>query len=82
MARLKTPKVVRARVEYLREGGQIITRLLVGESMVGRNERKPWYGVQIWNRPVIRYPSLADAEEAFEQMTAGQVELQVTKPRR
>lgn len=72
MARMKMPTVLRIRAEHLREGGVIHTRLLRGVSSYDGRE---WYGVRIWDRDVICFPSLADAEAAFDRMTVGQVEL-------
>jgi hypothetical protein len=68
--------VMRARAEHLREGGVIHTRLLRGVSSYSGRE---WYGVRVWDRDVICFPSLAEAETAFDRMTVGQVELRPTK---
>ena len=72
MARMKMPTVLRVRAEHLREGGVIHTRLLRGVSSYSGRE---WYGVRVWDRDVISFPSLAEAEAAFEKMTVGQIDM-------
>lgn len=76
MARMKMPTVLRVRAEHLREGGVIHTRLLRRVSSYSGRE---WYGVRVWDRDVICFPSMTEAEVAFERMTAGQVDVQSAK---
>lgn len=78
MARMKMPTVLRVRAEHLREGGVIHTRLLRGVSSYSGRE---WYAVRVWDREAIPFPSLSEAEAAFERMTVGQVEMQPAKRR-
>lgn len=72
MARMTMPTVLRVRAEHLRGGGVIYTRLLRGVSSYSGRE---WYGLRVWDRDVICFPSMVEAEAAFDRMTVGQIEV-------